>query len=149
MFAAFIMCTMLRCCWLRLLGRGFPSASVEESRLEPWIVTTVDYYNRVPSRSVSFWILLSVSPGLRYFQQLYRRGLLKLFVLHLLTIDSDAALVSSIFESTHSSNFEFRWLLPVWPFGELGIFPDARIVPAPNDLAIRNTVIKRLKKITL
>ena len=67
------------------------------------------------SRSARSWILQLVSPGLRCFQQQYHCWLLKLFVLYLLTIDSDAALVSIVFEITHSSNFESRWLLPAWP----------------------------------
>ena len=76
--------------------------------------STEEYYNRIPSRSASLWILQSVSPpGLRCFQQQNHKRLLKLFVLYLLTIDSDAALVSSTFEITHSSIFESRWLLPV------------------------------------
>jgi len=53
-------------------------------------------------------------------------------VLYLLTIDSDATLVSSTFEITHSSNFESRWLLPVWPFGDLRILL-LHALPAPND----------------
>ena len=55
------------------------------------------------SRSASSWILQLVSPGLRCFQQQYHYWLLKLFVLYILTIDSDAALVSNVFEITHSS----------------------------------------------
>ena len=53
------------------------------------------------------------------------RRLLYLFVIYLLTIDSDAALVSSTFEITHSSNFEPRWLQ---------IFSAAaRILSAPSE----------------
>jgi hypothetical protein len=83
--------------------------------------STEEYYNRIPSRSASPWILQSVSPpGLRCFQQQnHRRRLLNICVLYLLTIDSDAALVSSTFEITHSSISESRWLLPLWPSREL------------------------------
>jgi len=65
--------------------------------------STEEYYNRIPSRSASPWILQSVSPpGLRCFQQQnHRRRLLNICVLYLLTIDSDAALVSSTFQITH------------------------------------------------
>ena len=73
-------------------------------------------------------------PDLRCFQQQHHRRLLKLFVLYLLTIDSDAALVSSTFEITHSSNFESRWLLPSDHLENSDFSPAAaHIVPAPNN----------------
>ena len=96
---------------------------------------TVEYYNRLPSIYASLWILQLVSPpDLRCFQQQNHRRLLKLFVLYLLTIDSDAALVSSTFEITHSSNFESRWLLPSDHLENSDFSPAAaHIVPAPNN----------------
>jgi len=144
MFAAFTMSTMLltQTSWKRLTFYKWKGKSA-------W---TVDCYNRGLLQSSvfeiwNFWILQFVSPGLRCFQQ-RRRQLLKLFVLYLMTIDSDAALGWSTFEITHSWNFESRWLLPVWPFGELR-FVCCTHFPAPNDLTIlliRNTTLKRTKK---
>jgi len=116
MFAAIIMCTMLLA---HTSWKGLTFYKCNKRQLT-W---TVEYYNRIPSRSASLWIMQSVSPpGLRCFQQQNHRRLLQLFVLYLLTIDSDAALVSSTFEITHSSIFESRWLLPVRPFRELRFF---------------------------
>jgi len=111
-FVAFIMCTMF------LAQTSWKGLTIYKCKGQ--LTSTVEYYNRVPSRSASLWILQSVSrPGLRCFQQQNHRRLLKLFVLYLSTIDSDAALVSSTFEITHFFIFESRWLLPVRPFGEL------------------------------
>ena len=52
-----------------------------------------------------------------------------LLMLYLLTIDSDAALVSSTFEITHSSNFESRWLLPSGHLENSDFSAAARIDP--------------------
>jgi len=73
----------------------------------------------------------------------------QLFVLYLLTIDSDAALVSSTFEIKHSINFESRWLLPVWPFGDLRIILLRAYFQLRMILFIRNTTLKRPQKVTL
>ena len=115
-FAAFIMCTML------LAHTSWKGLTFYKCKRQ--LNWTVEYYNRIPSISASLWILQSVSPpGLRFFQQQnHRRRLLNICVLYLLTIDSDAALVSTIFEITHSSIFEPRWLLPVWLLRELRFF---------------------------
>jgi len=114
-FAAFIMCTML------LAHTSWKGLTFYKCKRQ--LNWTVEYYNRIPSISASLWILQSVlPPGLRCFQQQNHRRLFNIFVLYLLTIDSDAALVTSFFENTHSSIFESRWLLPVWPFRELRFF---------------------------
>jgi len=111
--AAFMMCTLLLA---HTSWKGLTFYKCKEQ-----LTWTVGYYNPVPSRSASLWIFQSVSPpGLRCFQQQNPRRLL--FVLYLLTIDPDAALVSSTFKITHSSSFESRWLLSVWPFAELRFF---------------------------
>jgi len=112
-FTAFRMCKMLLA---HTSWKGLTFYRCNKRQLT-W---TVEYYNRIPSRSASLWILQSVSPpGLRCFQQQNHRRLLNIFVPYLLTIDADAALDSSTFEITHSSIFESRWFLPVWPFREL------------------------------
>jgi len=99
----------------------------------------------VPSIYASLWILKLVSPSLRCFQQQNHRRLLNLFVLYLLTIDSDAALVSSTFEITHSLNFESRWLLPSHHLENSDFSAAACIVPAPKNrrmtFLIRNTTL--------
>jgi len=105
----------------------------------------------VPSIYASLWILQLVSPpDLRCFQQQHHRRLLKLFVLYLLTIDSDAALVSSTFENTHSLNSESRWLLPSDHLENSDFSPAARIVPAPkNDLPYQKYGTQTTQKILL
>ena len=77
------------------------------------------------------------------------RRLLYLFVIYLLTIDSDAALVSSTFEITHSSNFESRWLLSSDHLENSYFSPAARIVPAPNDLPYQIYDTQTTQKILL
>ena len=69
-----------------------------------------------------------------------------LFMLCLLTIVSDAALVARTFEITHFSNFESRWLLPVWLFGELGISLLHALFQLHTVSLIRNTPLKRPKR---
>ena len=78
------------------------------------------------------------------------RRLLYLFVIYLLTIDSDAALVSSTFEITHSSNFESRWLLSSDHFENSDFSPAARIDPAPkNDLPYQKYDTQTTQRILL
>ena len=105
----------------------------------------------MPSIYASLWILQLVSPpDLRYFQQQNHRRLLKLFVLYLLTIDSDAALDSSTFEITHSSDFESPWLLPSDHLENSDFSAAARIVPAPkNDLPCQKYDTQTTQKILL
>jgi len=112
--------------------------------------STVEYYNQIPSRSASLWILQLVSPpGLRCFQQQnHRRRLLNISVLYLLTIDSDAALVSSTFQITHSSILSLDGFFPSDYFENSDFSVAARILPAPS-LRMRNTTPKRPKKVTL
>jgi len=86
------------------------------------------------------------------FYKCFRRKLFDLnsgfllFVLCLLTIVSDAALVARTFEITHFSNFESRWLLPVWLFGELGISLLHALFQLHTVSLIRNTPLKRPKR---
>ena len=70
-------------------------------------------------------------------------------MLYLLTIDSDAALVSSTFENTHSLNSESRWLLPSDHLENSDFSAAARIVPAPNDLAYQKYDTQTNQKIPL
>ena len=81
-------------------------------------------------------------------QQLHRRQLLKLFVLCLLTINSDATLVPSAFRNIQCSSFTSRWLLSVRPFG----LCCTHLLISSSEwsfLLIRNTALKRRKKILL
>jgi hypothetical protein len=72
----------------------------------------------VLSKSASFQMLYCILRSMRSsLQQLHRRQLLKLFALWLLTINSDAALVSSAFRIIQCSNCTSPWLLSVRPFG--------------------------------
>ena len=128
MFAAFKTCTMLlaQTSWK---GLTFYYKCKRQS------TCTVEYYNRVPSRPVSLWILHSVSPpGLRCFQQQNHRRLLILFELYHFIIESDTALVSRTFEITVPQ----FWVLMAssrLTICRTEIFSaPARIVPAPNDL---------------
>ena len=95
----------------------------------------------VLSRSASLQMLHFILRSMRSsLQQLHRRQLLKLFVLWLLTINSDAALVSSAFRNIQCSNFTFRWLQSVRPFGFCCTHLQLRIV-----LLIRNTALKQCR----
>jgi len=84
-FTAFVMCTMLL---TQTSWKGLTFCKCEGK--STWIVGCYNralfkscaYYNQVPSKSVSIWILQLVSPpGLRWcYQQTFHRRLLKLFV---------------------------------------------------------------------
>ena len=86
-----------------------------------------------------------VCEALYYNCTVASRQHLKLFVLWLLTINSDAALVPSAFRNIQCSNFTSRWLLSVRPFGFCSTY--LRISSSEwSLLLIRNTALKQPKK---
>ena len=107
----------------------------EEFYLSPWEFVSWELlrFCAVVSRSASLQMSHFTRRSMRcYLQQQQRREFLELFVFWLLTINSDAALVSSAFRNNTCSNFTSRWLLFVRPFGKLKNFL-LHASPASND----------------